>query len=192
MPFVTSEIYASLASCKEVPLMLTKWPDGSKKVEYDTNKDTIGKFKEIIVGIRNIRANMDIHPSKKAELIFVTTKYAKEIDESRNFLQKLGMGSEIKIQSAKTGISDNSISVITDGIELYMPFEDLVNIKEEIARLEKEKEKLEKEVQRSNGILSNKGFLEKAPESKINDEKDKLIKYTKMLEDIKARIASMQ
>ena len=192
MPFVTSEIYASLASCKEVPLMLTKWPDGSKKVEYDTNKDTIGKFKEIIVGIRNIRANMDIHPSKKAELIFVTTKYAKEIDESRNFLQKLGMGSEIKIQSDKTGISDNSISVITEGIELYMPFEDLVNIKEEIARLEKEKEKLEKEVQRSKGILSNKGFLEKAPESKINDEKDKLIKYTKMLEDIKARIASMQ
>ena len=102
------------------------------------------------------------------------------------------MGSEVKIQSDKTGISDNSISVITDGIELYMPFEDLVNIKEEIARLEKEKEKLEKEVQRSNGILSNKGFLEKAPESKINDEKDKLIKYTKMLEDIKARIASMQ
>ena len=192
MPFVTSEIYASLASCKEVPVMLTKWPDGSKKVEYDTNKDTIGKFKEIIVGIRNIRANMDIHPSKKAELIFVTTKYAKEIDESRNFLQKLGMGSEIKIQSDKTGISDNSISVITEGIELYMPFEDLVNIKEEIARLEKEKEKLEKEVQRSKGILSNKGFLEKAPESKINDEKDKLIKYTKMLEDIKARIASMQ
>ena len=135
---------------------------------------------------------MDIHPSKKAELIFVTTKYAKEIDESRNFLQKLGMGSEIKIQSDKTGISDNSISVITEGIELYMPFEDLVNIKEEIARLEKEKEKLEKEVQRSKGILSNKGFLEKAPESKINDEKDKLIKYTKMLEDIKARIASMQ
>ena len=135
---------------------------------------------------------MNIHPSKKAELIFVTKDYAKEIEESKDFLLKLGFGKEIKVQTDKTGISDNAISILSKGIEVYMPFEDLVDIKEEIERLEKEKTRLEAEVARVEKMLSNPGFVNKAPEAKINEEKEKLANYKKMLETVQERLNSIK
>ncbi len=188
MPYVTTEIYKNLAIGNEKQLIIAQWPSEKAKVKYDEKEDVIEKIKNIIVGIRNIRANMNIHPSNKSELIFVTTKYKNEIEESKDFILKLGLGSSLKLQDNKVGISDNAISVLGDGIELYMPLEDLVDMKEEKERLNSEKEKYEAEVKRSNGILNNQGFLAKAPKEKIQEEKDKLEKYTKMLEDIKARL----
>ena len=155
MPFVTSEIYKELAKCKDEELMMSSWPKVVKYEDYEKASETIENLKEIIVGIRNIRANMNIHPSKKAELIFVTKDYEEDIKESKEFLLKLGFGKEIKIQKDKSGIESNAISIISNGIELYMPFEDLVDINEEIERLEKEKEKLEAEVARGEKMLSN-------------------------------------
>ncbi len=188
MPFVTSEIYSHLLNYSDKDLMMTSWPATKKRVDYDENADFIEEIKNIIVGVRNVRANMDIHPSKKAELIFVTNKYKNEIEESEDFIVKLAFGTSIKVQDSKAGIPEGAISVLANGIELYMPFEELVDIEEERKRLEKEKEKLEAEIKRSNGILSNQGFLAKAPKEKIDEEKVKLEKYTKMLEDIKARL----
>lgn len=188
MPFVTSEIYSHLLNYSDKDLMMTSWPATKKRVEYDENADFIEEIKNIIVGVRNVRANMDIHPSKKAELIFVTNKYKSELEESENFILKLAFGTSIKIQDSKAGIPEGAISVLANGMELYMPFEELVDIEEERKRMEKEKEKLEAEIKRSNGILSNQGFLAKAPQEKIDEEKAKLEKYTKMLEDIKARL----
>ena len=159
---------------------------------FDNEEKTLENLKEIIVGIRNVRANMNIHPSKKAELIFVTKDYAKEIEESKDFLLKLGFGKEIKVQTDKTGISDNAISILSKGIEVYMPFEDLVDIKEEIERLEKEKTRLEAEVARGEKMLSNPGFVNKAPEAKINEEKEKLANYKKMLETVQERLNSIK
>ena len=152
----------------------------------------IQNLKEIIVGIRNIRANMNIHPSKKAELIFVTKDYEEDIKESKEFLLKLGFGKEIKIQKDKSGIESNAISIISNGIELYMPFEDLVDINEEIERLEKEKEKLEAEVARGEKMLSNPGFVNKAPEAKVKAEQEKLANYKEMLAKVEERIKSMK
>ena len=192
MPFVTSEIYKELAKCKDEELMMSSWPKVVKYEDYEKASETIENLKEIIVGIRNIRANMNIHPSKKAELIFVTKDYEEDIKESKEFLLKLGFGKEIKIQKDKSGIESNAISIISNGIELYMPFEDLVDINEEIERLEKEKEKLEAEVTRGEKMLSNPGFVNKAPEAKVNAEKEKLEKYKAMLENTEERIKSMK
>ena len=191
MPFVTSEIYKELAKCKDEELMMSCWPNAKKYDEYEKASETIENLKEIIVGIRNVRANMNIHPSKKAELIFVTKDYAKEIEKSKDFLLKLGFGKEIKVQTDKTGISDNAISILAKGIEVYMPFEDLVNIKEEIERLEKEKTRLEAEVARGEKMLSNPGFVNKAPEAKIKEEKEKLENYKKMLETVIERLKKL-
>ena len=177
MPFVTSEIYKELAKCKDEELMMSSWPKVVKYEDYEKASETIENLKEIIVGIRNIRANMNIHPSKKAELIFVTKDYEEDIKESKEFLLKLGFGKEIKIQKDKSGIESNAISIISNGIELYMPFEDLVDINEEIERLEKEKEKLEAEVARGEKMLSNPGFVNKAPEAKVKAEQEKLANY---------------
>ncbi len=192
MPFVTSEIYKELAKCKDEELMMSSWPKVVKYEDYEKASETIENLKEIIVGIRNIRANMNIHPSKKAELIFVTKDYEEDIKESKEFLLKLGLGKEIKIQKDKSGIESNAISIISNGIELYMPFEDLVDINEEIERLEKEKEKLEAEVTRGEKMLSNPGFVNKAPEAKVKAEQEKLANYKEMLEKVEERIKSMK
>ncbi len=188
MPFVTTKIYENLVQYGHHDLMVSSWPVVREEFVFDKEEKTLEAIKDIIVGIRNVKANMNIHPSKKAELIFVTNKYQKELQESEDFILKLGFGTSMKIQENKEGISSNAISVIANGIELYMPFEELVDIEEEKKRLEKEKEKLEAEVKRSKGILSNQGFLSKAPKEKIDEEKAKLEKYTKMLEDINNRI----
>ena len=192
MPFVTSEIYKELAKCKDEELMMSSWPKVVKYEDYERASETIENLKEIIVGIRNIRANMNIHPSKKAELIFVTKDYEEDIKESKEFLLKLGFGKEIKIQKDKSGIESNAISIISNGIELYMPFEDLVDINEEIERLEKEKEKLEAEVTRGEKMLSNPGFVNKAPEAKVKAEQEKLANYKEMLAKVEERIKSMK
>ena len=192
MPFVTSEIYKELAKCKDEELMMSSWPKVVKYEDYEKASETIENLKEIIVGIRNIRANMNIHPSKKAELIFVTKDYEEDIKESKEFLLKLGFGKEIKIQKDKSGIESNAISIISNGIELYMPFEDLVDINEEIERLEKEKEKLEAEVTRGEKMLSNPGFINKAPEAKVKAEQEKLANYKEMLAKVEERIKSMK
>lgn len=186
MPFVTSQIYNNLVNYTDEVLMMTHWPRTKQRVDYD--EDIIEKIKQIIVEIRNIRANMNIHPSKKAELIFVTEKYEKQILEAKDFITKLGFGTDVKIQKDKTGIPENSISILQEGIELYMPLEDLVDMEEERKRLQEEKTKLEAEVSRCEKMLSNPGFVNKAPEKKIQEEKDKLEKYREMLEKVVERL----
>ena len=186
MPFVTSQIYNNLVNYTDEDLMMTHWPRTKQRVDYD--EDIIEKIKQIIVEIRNIRANMNIHPSKKAELIFVTEKYEKQILEAKDFITKLGFGTDVKIQKDKTGIPENSISILQEGIELYMPLEDLVDMEEERKRLQEEKTKLEAEVSRCEKMLSNPGFVNKAPEKKIQEEKDKLEKYREMLEKVQERL----
>ena len=148
------------------------------------------KLKEIIVEIRNIRTNMNIHPSKKTELIFVT-KYQDEIKNGEEFLLKLGFGTELILKDNKEDIPENSISIARDGIELYIPLEDLVDKEEEKKRLEGEIKKLEAEVERASKMLSNPGFTSKAPAAKIEEEKQKLAKYEEMLKIAKERFANL-
>ncbi len=192
MPFVTEEIYGKLVNYNDKDLIISSWPKTKKRVQYDTEHDFIESIKEIIIGIRNIRANMNVHPSKKANLIFVTKSYQNEIEASKEFIEKLGFGNQIQIKEEKTGIPQNAISVQSYGIEVFMPFEELVDIKEEVTRLEKEKERLESEVARATKMLSNPGFVEKAPENKIKEEKEKLAKYQEMLKTTKERIEKLK
>ena len=134
---------------------------------------------------------MNVVPSKKTKLIFVTTKYKDLINLSKDFLQKLGFGNEIVIKENNDNIPNNAISIMGDNIELYIPFEDLVDISAEKKRLEEEIKKLISEVERSNKILSNPGFVSKAPEAKINEEKEKLKKYEEMLNSANERLKSL-
>lgn len=188
MPFVTSEIYPNLAKYNDKALMISKWPKYKETLNYNEDENTIEKIKQIIVEIRNIRANMNIHPSKKSELIFVTNKYEKQILEAKDFILKLGFGEKITVQKDKAGISQNAVSIMQEEIELYMPIENLVDIEEEKKRLEEEQTKLKAEVARCEKMLSNSGFVNKAPEKKIQEEKDKLEKYREMLKKVEERL----
>ena len=189
MPFITSEIYDNLVSYEDKELMVSSWPtidlsEDNLSFKYDKQEETIEKIKEIIVEIRNIRNTKNIHPTKKSELILVTEKYEKELKEAEGVLLKLGFANKAKIQKDKTGIPEDAIKILTDGIELYMPLEGLVNLEEERKRLEAEKLRLEGEVARCEKMLSNPGFVNKAPEAKVKEEKEKLEKYKKMLEKV--------
>ena len=188
MPFVTTEVFSNLIQYGKHDLMVADWPNVRSKFAFDEEEQTVEKIKEIITEIRNVRANMNIHPSKKSELIFVTQKYENEIWEAKDFILKLGLGEKIIVQKDKTGILDNAISILKDGIELYMPLEDLVDMEEERKRLEEEKTRLESEVARCEKMLSNPGFVNKAPEKKIQEEKDKLEKYKEMLAKVEQRL----
>ena len=192
MPFVTTEIYSKLIHYDDINLMVSAWPEYNELNQFKLEEDTVEKLKDIIVDIRNTRANMNVHPSKKTKLIFVTSEYEKAIKESNEFLIKLGFATDIEIKNEKSGIPENAIAILKDGIELYIPFEELVDIKEEIKRLEIEISRLESEVARCNKMLSNPGFINKAPESKINEEKEKLAKYEEMLNASKERLEKIR
>ena len=187
MPFITEEIYLQLYNIDK-SIMISKFPEYDSKLNFDKEESQIEKLKEIIVGIRNLRANLNVPPSKKSELIFVTNKYSDLIHQSENFLKKLSYSESIKIQDNKDGIAPNAMSIITDGLEVYIPFEELVDIEEERKRLEDEKKKVLSEIERATKMLSNPGFINKAPESKINEEKEKLKKYQDMLKSIEERL----
>ena len=193
MPFVTSEIYNNLVNYDKKDLMISNWPKvelttDNINFEYDKQEETAEKLKEIIVEIRNIRNTKNIHPTKKSELILVTEKYENELKEAEGMLLKLGFAQKAKIQKDKTGIPEDSIQIITDGIELYMPLEGLVDLEEERKRLEAEKARLESEVARCEKMLANPGFVNKAPQAKIDQEKQKLEKYKEMLEKVKENL----
>ena len=182
MPFVTTEIYSNLVIYDDIELMMTSWPKA--KNEYDFEEELIEKVKDIIVEIRNIRAQKNIHPSKKSELIFITNRYEKELKTIEETLLKLGFGDNIRIETEKNNIPENTINIIKEGIELYIPLEGLIDFEEERKRLEQEKKKLEGEVLRCEKMLSNPGFVNKAPKAKIDEEQAKLVKYKEMLNKV--------
>ena len=131
---------------------------------------------------------MNVHPSRKSKLIFVTKEYKDLINESKSFMQKLGFANEVFVEETKENIEPNAISIIESGLELFIPFEDLVDLEAEKERLQNEKEKLLKEVERGEKMLSNPGFINKAPEIKIKEEKEKLEKYKELLKKVEQRL----
>ncbi len=188
MPFITTKIDKSLVRYNDKELMVSNWPKQKENLDYEKEEEIVEKLKEIIVGIRNIRNNMNIHPSKKSKLIFVTEKYTNEIKQSEAFLKKLGFATEIEIENRRENIPEDSTSVVADGIEAIIPFGDLVDKEEERKRLQEEIKKLEAEVARCEKMLSNPGFVSKAPQAKIDEEKAKLAKYQEMLNVAKSKM----
>ena len=192
MPFITEKIYLELYNNDE-SIMISDWPKADKIYDFEDEANLIEEMKKIITQIRNIRTNMNIHPSKKSTLIFVidNCNYKDLIENCKTWVERLGFSNEIIVEETEENIPKRAVSCLADGIKVYMPFEELIDINEEMKKLEAEKERLEKEVERSNKILSNQGFLNKAPKEKIQEEKEKLEKYKDMLEDTKSRIAQL-
>ena len=192
MPFITTKIDKSLVRYNDKELMLSDWPKQKENLDYKKEEEIVEKLKEIIVGIRNVRNNMNIHPSKKSKLIFVTEKYGKEIKESETFLKKLGFGTQIEVESKKVELEEESSSVRTEGIEVIIPLGDLIDKGAEKLRLEEEIKKLTSEVERATKMLANPGFVAKAPEAKINEEKEKLAKYESLLQTAKESLNNLK
>ncbi len=190
MPFVTTEIYNNMVNYGEDELIVSKWPE-VKNNDYSYEEKLIEKIKNIIVEIRNIRNTKNIHPSKKSGLIFVTEKYESELKQLENILLKFGFGNNIEIYDKKENLPERVVSILSDGIDVYLPLDELINIEEEKKRLEEEKKKLESEVLRCEKMLSNEGFIAKAPAKKVEEEKEKLKRYKELLNATKNQINSL-
>ena len=190
MPFITEEIYSKMYNNDE-SIMITKWPEYNEKLNFTKEEEMTSEIMNIIVEIRNIRSKMNVHPSKKTKLIFVTETAKEEIEQSATFLEKLGFANKIEVQETGENIPENAVAIISKNMEVHIPFEDLVDLEEEKKRLEEEKKRLESEVARGEKMLSNPGFVSKAPESKINEEKAKLANYKELLENVEQKVAKM-
>lgn len=181
MPFITSRIYEVISEYTDnKELMVSDWPV-AKNIEFLNDAKIVETLKDIIVEIRNIRAKMNVHPSRKTDLIFVT-KYVKEIEESKDFIIKLGFGKNLIVKEKAIEIPENTINIVKEGIEVYIPQNGLVDLEEEANRKEEEIKKIEFEIQRAEKMLSNPGFVNKAPKEKVDEERAKLEKYRLMLE----------
>ena len=191
MPFVTTEIYSKLVQYNDKDLIVSKWPKVIENFEFDKEEEIIEKLKRIIVEIRNIRTQMNVHPSKKSKLLIIKNDLEKEILEEKEFLCKLGFANDIVIIENEETIPKNAVSIVVDDIKVFIPFEELVDLEEEKKRLEGEKIRLEAEVLRGEKMLSNPGFINKAPEKKVNEEKEKLENYKNMLKNVEERLKSL-
>ena len=201
MPFVTSEIYSKLIRFGKEDLIVAEWPTVKNEFAFDKEEEAVEKIKEIIVGIRNVRNTKNIHPSKKSELIIITSKYADAVKEAEEILLKLGFAEKIEVFENKEELEktskgenkiDDAMSIILSDIEVYIPLKGLIDIEEERARLNAEVTRLEAEVARGEKMLSNPGFVNKAPEAKVNEEKEKLANYKEMLNLAKERLAKLK
>ncbi|MBQ6992789.1 MAG: valine--tRNA ligase [Clostridia bacterium] len=191
MPFVTEKIYKQLYN-NDKTIMIASYPKYIKELDFKDAEKNIEQIKEAIVGIRNVRTKMNVHPAKKSTLIFITKEYGTFIQDSAEFIKKLGFAENIEIREERIDIPKNAVNVVTSELEIFIPFEDLVDIKEEIARLEKEKEKILVEKAKTDKMLSSEGFIAKAPPAKVEEERQKLVKFNEMIETIDERIKGLK
>jgi valyl-tRNA synthetase len=194
MPFVTEEIYCTLQELSgdlgAESIMISKWPEFNDSYSYTEEAEAVELIKEAVKGIRNVRNEMNVPPSRKATVIVVSENASIRniFTDSKVFFATLGYASEVFVQADKTGISEDAVSTVIPGAVIYIPFADLVDIEKEIERLQKEKIRLEGELKRVNGMLANPNFVNKAPESKLAEERAKLEKYTDMMKQVTERL----
>jgi valyl-tRNA synthetase len=197
MPFVTEEIFCTLQEMtglkEKDSIVISAWPEYNPDWEFTKEKDSIELIKGAVKNIRNLRSEMNVPPSRRATVIIVSDNdRVREIfTESKVFFATLGFASEVIVQKDKAGISEDAVSTVIPGAQIYIPFADLVDIDKEKERLTKEKERLEGELKRVKGMLGNPNFVSKAPESKIAEEKAKLEKYTDMMNQVLERLQSL-
>ena len=193
MPFITEELFLNVQN-EEESIMISQWPEFKQEWAFTENEKEIDVIKEAVRSIRNIRAEMNVAPSKKAQVFVVTenNEIADIFEKSKVFFKTLSYASDVCIQSDKNNIGDDAVSVVIHNAVIYMPFAELVDIAKEVERLTKEKEKLEKEIERVVKKLSNEGFVAKAPEKVIEEEKAKEVKYRAMLAQVEERLTQMK
>ena len=193
MPFITEEIFCSLQS-EEESIMVSSWPVYEEAKNYQADEMAIETIKEAVRGIRNVRSEMNVAPSRKAQVYVVSDKAQVRtiFEEGKLFFATLAYASDVVIQEDKSGIAEDAVSVLIHNAACYIPFAELVDISAEIERLTKEQKRLEGELARVNGMLSNEKFVSKAPQAKIDEEKAKLEKYTQMMEQVKERLTQLK
>lgn len=193
MPFITEEIYGALVP-EEESLMISSWPKYRAEWEFPAAEELMGHMKDITRGIRNMRAEMNVPNNRRTKVFIVSgdRELLNGMEVLKESVKPLMLANDIILQCEKKEAAEDAVSIVVPGAAVYLPLEDLVDFEQELERLTKEEEKLTKEIARAKGMLSNEKFLSKAPEKKVQEEKEKLEKYTQMLEQVKERMAGLK
>ncbi|MBQ7725004.1 MAG: valine--tRNA ligase [Lachnospiraceae bacterium] len=195
MPFITEEIYCTVNEeagddAAAPSIMISDWPVFEERFDYREEAENVDIIREAIRAVRNVRSEMNVAPGRKADITVVSAdeKVREAFSKGQLFIKSLASAEEVIIREDREGVRDDDVSVVTGSATLYIPFADLVDIEEEKNRLQKEVKRLEGELKRSHAMLSNEKFLSKAPKEKIDEEKEKLESYEKMMSEVQERL----
>ncbi len=193
MPFLTEEIYMHLPEESET-IVTAKWPTYDKEKDMPEQEIKMTIIMDAIKSIRNLRAEMNVIPSRKAKTIIVTEddNIKSALEEGKMYFEKLASASEVTIVSSKESVPQDTVSAVISGAEIYLPLEDLVDKEKEIERLTKERDNLQKELDRVKGKLNNQSFVDKAPDKVIEEERAKEQKYQHMMNKVIERLDSFK
>lgn len=192
MPFITEEIYSALVP-EEESLMMSEWPKYTEELCFPEDENVMEHVKAVTRGIRNMRSEMDVPNSRKTKVYIICgdAGICEGIESLKESVMPLLMANDIIIRPTKDGVDDNAVSIVVPDAVVYLPLDELVDLEQERERLTKEEERLNKEIRRAEGMLSNEKFVSKAPAAKVQEERDKLEKYTQMLAQVKERMAGL-
>lgn len=189
IPFITEEIYSYLPTV-EGYIIRAEYPHYDEKDDMQLEEEKMNLIMDGIRSVRNVRTEMNVPPSKKAKTIIVPTDEKREaMEDGKEYFKSLASASDVEIKNDKTGIPEDAVSVVIDGVEIFIPLDELVDFEKEKERLNKEKKKAISEIKRVEGKLNNPGFMNKAPDKLIEEEKQKKEKFEEMLKTIEERLA---
>lgn len=189
IPFITEEIYSYLPTV-EGYIITAEYPHYKEEDGMLEEEEKMNLIMDGIRNVRNVRAEMNVPPSKKAKIIIVPTDDKRPaMEDGKEYFKSLASASEVEIQDNKDGIPEDAVSVVIDGVELFIPLDELVDFEKEKERLNKERDKAISEIKRVEGKLNNPGFVNKAPAKLVEEEKAKKEKFEEILKTIEARLA---
>jgi valyl-tRNA synthetase len=191
MPFLTEEVWQHLPHEGET-IMLAPWPVCDESILDEKAEADMAILMGAVRRVRNVRADMDVPPGKKAEVVIVARGDAARLfGAQRDIFAKLAWAEKVSIRPDKTGIEKGAVSISMDAAQIFLPLAGLIDIEKEMERLAKEKTRLEGELKRVQGKLSNKEFVNKAPAQVVDAEREKLAKYRTTMEKVSAQIETL-
>ncbi|MFR9277407.1 valine--tRNA ligase [Peptoniphilus senegalensis] len=193
MPYITEEIWQALPN-REDALIVSKWPEYKEELVFEKEERATEYIENAIREIRNARSEMNIENSKKSNtLVYTKDEEIKEIfEEMKGLLLSLGYSNSVEVTDDEGRKNSENIAIVLDKAEIQLPLKELVDFEKELKRLQKDKKDAEAELKRAKGKLSNQGFVAKAPEKLIEEEKEKVTKYEEILKTVEAQIAKVE
>ena len=187
MPFITEEIWQAIPNDCET-IMMAKFPEYDEALNFADDEREFGRIMAAVKAIRNVRAEKNVPPSRKAHL-FIDTDFTDTFEKGASFFERLVSASDVTV--GKNLKVENAALAVTDSAKIYLPMGDLIDREAELKRLQKELENCQREIRSTEGKLANKEFVAKAPEKVVNVEREKLARANERLLKIQESIREL-
>ena len=189
IPFITETIYMSMPGAGE-SIMVQKYPEYDERFVFESEAEEMEQIMEAVKAIRNLRSEMNVPPSRRTKITVVPVG-SDAFEKGLLYIQKLAFGSEARL-AVKEEVAGNNVSIVLPHCEIYIAAGELIDKEKEIERLSKELEEAESELERAQNKLDNQGFVSKAPAAVVEQERQKLDKYSKLVAQINQKLDELK